>query len=502
MTADNPSIRRSLELVERLQQVVAQFAKREERLTRGLETRRGGIAWRQEAATSGTEEDLAARLAEAWVPFKEEAAHVKGVADRRAARVRRVSLQGLRSLPRKAGEVRGNWLANLQMRQMQAEGSRTAALQAAEQEATRLAEALTESRPRLIQLKRETRRAFAGYRRFRKRLAQAGSEEGEGRIEDLERALLEAEARLVAFRKYLLPRIFRYAPPALLGGAGVLLGGALAYHWGFGVDGYTLGGGTAAAWLAGLAALHTVSQREASGAARALAKAVARADGLYEALRAHGTQVYDEALQGIHAEHERTHAEISGEWDRVDEIGTEYQVKTRAKIEGQTPRVLEKIRAQERRRGEEIATRREARLAEVREAFAAEQAEAMRKHEEEIAQWKEDEAGGWGKLAAEWRQAIDPIYAEIRAIRADGDRRFPEWSEEWIAQWKPPVEYPRGAKFADLEVDVKTLAGALPGMPGWRFRGRRSFRCRSCWPFRTRARSWSRRGNRTCPWGC
>ena len=42
--------------MERLKQVAADFAKREERLTRGLETRRGGIAWRLEAATSGTEE--------------------------------------------------------------------------------------------------------------------------------------------------------------------------------------------------------------------------------------------------------------------------------------------------------------------------------------------------------------------------------------------------------------------------------------------------------------
>ena len=170
----------------------------------------------------------------------------------------------------------------------------------------------------------------------------------------------------------------------------------------------------------------------------------------------------------IQADYERTHAEISGEWDRVDEIGTEYQAKTPGEDRrpdapgaGENPGPGERAG----RRGNR--PRREARLAEVREAFAAEQAEAMRKHEEEIAQWKQDEAGGWGKLAAEWQAAIDPIYAEIREIQADGDRRFPEWSEEWIAQldarrWN----IPRGAKFADLEVDRENPGRArCPGCP-------------------------------------
>ncbi len=50
-----------------------------------------------------------------------EEARVRKIAQRREARVRQVAAQALRSLPRKAREARGNWLAKQQMRQMNAD---------------------------------------------------------------------------------------------------------------------------------------------------------------------------------------------------------------------------------------------------------------------------------------------------------------------------------------------------------------------------------------------
>ena len=105
------------------------FAKREERLTRSLETRRGGIAWRVEEATNGEEQNLGVPLARAQAVFDQEIARIRQIARDRAARVRRVSAQSLRTLPRRAQEARGNWLAGQQMRLMHAENARAAALQ-------------------------------------------------------------------------------------------------------------------------------------------------------------------------------------------------------------------------------------------------------------------------------------------------------------------------------------------------------------------------------------
>ena len=53
MTAPKLDIRRSLDVLERLKQAVSEYAKREERMTRGLESGGTGIAWRYQAATSG-----------------------------------------------------------------------------------------------------------------------------------------------------------------------------------------------------------------------------------------------------------------------------------------------------------------------------------------------------------------------------------------------------------------------------------------------------------------
>jgi hypothetical protein len=213
MTVLNLDMRRGLEVLERLKQAVAEYARREERMTRGLEVRRSGIAWRYQAATSGSEEGEAAQLAEIESSFGEMEARVRRVAADRQKQVRRASAQELRNLPRKGREARGNWLANLQMRLRQAETMRGEALRAAEIEAGQVAAALTEEMP-------ETRGAETGGperggwvcepaqknvgARSKRRAARRG-----WRL--VSEALTEAEARLAVFKKFPAPRIFQSA---------------------------------------------------------------------------------------------------------------------------------------------------------------------------------------------------------------------------------------------------------------------------------------------------
>ena len=71
-----------------------------------------------------------------------------------------------------------------------------------------------------------------------------------------------------------------------------------------------------------------------------------------------------------------------------------------------------------------------------------------------------EEAGGVAghRGAVEARDRAD-LRGDPRDPGGGTRRSFPDWSEEWIESWKPPHEFPVGAKFAELAVNVRTLAG-------------------------------------------
>ena len=469
MIVDKLDIRRSFTLLEHLKQTVADFSKREERLTRGLENRRSGIAWRHQSAIEADTEAEREQLAQAEAAFTEAEAGVRQIAADREARVRRFAAQTLRMLPIRSREIRGNWLANLQMQLRAADNDRAEALQAAEIEAGEAAVKLTEECRRLILLKREARKAFAGYRSFRARLTEKGpAPDVQGGAEGLRivgEALADADKRLAEFREFFLPRLFQYLPPQLSGVICLILASALAWHWGLNSTGYAIGGGAAIVLLGGLFALHLSSQRHVRITASALAESVVKADRIYEAVRVRGAQALEDARLAIQAAYDRAHAGISEQWERAGAVEAEFQADGKARIESRTPRLLAKVQEQQTRREARLAASRQARLIQIREDFAARRYAAERKHEAEHAQWLAEEQSEWQAIQDQWRAAIDPIYAEIASIQAQGNTRFPAWSADWIDQWRPPADFPTGAKFADLAVNLKNLAGPPPRDP-------------------------------------
>jgi hypothetical protein len=428
MTVRNLDIRRAIELLERLRQAVAEFARREERMTRALEVRRSGVAWRYNAAIAGADEAETAQLAELEASFGDREERARRVAANREARVQRASAQLLRSLPRKAREARGNWLANLQMRLRQAETARTEALRAAEVEAAAIAEALSQECQRVIAIKREAKKSLPSYAKLSKEpgapLDAQGGAEG---LRLVAEAVTEAEAKIAAYRGVSVPRFLQFTRP------------------------------------------------DAKAAGTVAAEAVIKADRLYETVRQLGTQAHEAAQRAIHEEYQRIYEDISEQWKRVDEVETRFQTKGRGKIEKQTPRLLSRIKEQETGRAALLATARQRRATEIRDGFAAHREEAIRKHQVEQEQWSREEIAEWGGLEQQWAAEILPIYAEIRDIQADARALFPDWAEDWIDAWTPPADFPVGAKFAELKVDVKTLAGALPKDPRLALPGPDSF---------------------------
>jgi S-DNA-T family DNA segregation ATPase FtsK/SpoIIIE len=460
-------LRGSLEVLERLKQAAVEFARREERMTRSLEVRRAGIAWRRQAAVGGGEEANAAYLAEIAQVFDDHEARIREVARARAAHVQRYGALALRTLPMKAREVRGNWLANLQVQLRDAEKARDSALAAAASEAQNAAATLTEECRRLILIKREARKRLTGYPGYRKRMAanSVGVGDTPGEAEGMRlvsEALAEAEGLLAAFRQFLLPKIFQILPPPVAAVLCVLIGAGLAAAWHFDTTGCEIGGGAAAILLAATFAIHLFSKRQVELAAIGLAESVAKADRLYEAVRVGGTQAHEREQKAIEETYQAAHKEISGQWSNADIIEKVYQAKVRTKIEEQWPRMLAKIKEQETRRSATVAASRQARLSAASIELNSNSEKALQTSDEEESRWAREEQQEWADLTAQWRAEMEPIFAELRAIQQQGLSLFPDWSADWIDQWQGPRDFPSGAKFADLEVDVAKLAGALP----------------------------------------
>ena len=175
---------------------------------------------------------------------------MQGVADRRAARVRRVSRRPCGPCPGKRGGARK--LAGGPADAADAGGrTRAAALQAAEEEATRLAEALTESRPRLIQLKRRDAKGLRGVSRASgSGWRRPGARGGGGTERRFGAGAPRGGSPAGRFPKILAAAHFSVRPAGAAGRGRGVARRRPGVPLGFRRDGYTLGGGTAAAWLA------------------------------------------------------------------------------------------------------------------------------------------------------------------------------------------------------------------------------------------------------------
>jgi hypothetical protein len=66
---------------------------------------------------------------------------------------------------------------------------------------------------------------------------------------------------------------------------------------------------------------------------------------------------------------------------------------------------------------------------------------------------------------AEWKAAMEPLYAEVNAANAAVDGLFPKWDTSFVDQWTPPSEFAHAARFARLDVDLPALAEGAPKDP-------------------------------------
>ena len=184
------------ELLAKLSRTVADFAKQESALTGTLSTKNYQEIRRHREVAHKVDTALDAQIAEVESVSAKQAERVQAIHDKRLGRVQRTHGLLTRTLPKRAADAKGNWLAKLQMRKLQADRSIAANHKKNDGEHASLAHILAQQRALLDSLTAQTVKAFSGYSAFAQMLVEREEEKQDAAASG--DFLAEMEAKIAA----------------------------------------------------------------------------------------------------------------------------------------------------------------------------------------------------------------------------------------------------------------------------------------------------------------
>lgn len=460
---------RSLDLLKRLKQTAADFAKVEEQLYRDLAARRYAVNRKFRDAKEKAETRLSAFAAEAALEFQSVGDHLRSVDEGRRRRVERAHGVRMRNLPKRAHEAKERWMGELQMKQFRAERKMTADLEAAGIRCAAYTANLAEERQGLLARQDLARKRMAGYGKLLRALA-APSEETPSQerlsqdqgFEELQAQLQSAAALLDAFQRFPVSRFFSMVPLPVLIFTTLVVGGVTVQLYGNSVGVMAAAGGLTALLLVLSVALYQRGLRRCEPTAGAIAGVLANACRLHNDCAAASVEKYEEDRIQIQAEYTRTSEEILAQWNEAGDVESQFEQALRQKNITQLSRVTVKLHARLSPALSEIETQRAERL----ERFSAEAnariAELSATHRAESQELDAQEAERWATLQGEWNQEIGPLYHAVEVMNAATASAFPAWTEALLESWVPATGFTDYVKFGQIDVDLAQNPEALP----------------------------------------
>ncbi len=466
--SNEPDLRvtRSVELLARLREMVSQFANSEEKLTREIATRRVAMNRKFRDAMERVELRLSAQTIEVETKSQEEEQRVTAIYEDRRARIQRAYTTGIRSLPKRAQSEKERWMGDLQLRKFRAERKLAAEREAIAGSVARCAGRIGEQDTVLAELERRTRKGFRGYRAFLKLLdrpapeVSANGSERDELLAAMRSKLLLVDERLAAYRQFGVARSFGEMPLVVVIPLIAVIGCVAAV-----ILGTAIGVSAAAILLVAVLGIHRLGGGQSSGAAGAVAEALSEAHVARAKASVAAQSRADEDRASVEEEYKTTCAAIQKQWDRADEVESEFEKAARDKIEAQWPRVAAKNGERVRPILKRIETERSTRLHEIRGDVAARKVEFTTAFERETAALAADEMARWTALEQEWQREIGPLHATIAGMNAVMDERFPKWNPRMVEDWLPATEFAPVVKFAALDLDFAKRGDAAPKDP-------------------------------------
>ncbi|HEX5175955.1 MAG TPA: FtsK/SpoIIIE domain-containing protein, partial [Chthoniobacteraceae bacterium] len=265
--------------------------------------------------------------------------------------------------------------------------------------------------------------------------------------------LEKSEAQLRTFRELVLPRAFSDVPVAALLAPIIILGGVVAIIAGATLNAWMIGAGTAIGLTIVVLVCHRIGRSQGAAAATEITSLLADARVAHDRAFVAAEKRRERDRQRFTSDYEATCAAIDTQWDKSDDVETEFHNSARAKLESQAPRITAKIEAAAKPRLARIAAERDAKLGEFAQRAEAKKQQLQATHDSEMAALNAEEAARWGELEEEWKAAIGPLYETIRRMHlALGHSAV---GARGADAWKPPTDFPLATKFGELRLDLR-----------------------------------------------
>jgi DNA segregation ATPase FtsK/SpoIIIE, S-DNA-T family len=327
---------------------------------------------------------------------------------------------------------------------------------------------LDESTVAFNELEKSVRSAFGGYGRFRRWLNAPGTQpdfpgDAQAMLDEFQRISEKIRADLGRFKKFPLPKIFKFIPFGIV--AGILLGLAVLHpvlvHFNR-PDFFTFQTAIALAALVVVLVVYLAGGRAAATLAKVIAGDFVRLRQLLETGSEKSAAAHQLALEQIEQQFQDAKTGINQEWKQAtreiiqsgqqrqaelenraaqlqSETGRLYQVKLRL-LQESHDETMQQLRLESGTRAEDLAKARRSHLAKLEADFQA----------------------GLQTLAAEWQDRALPLLQTLQSAGESAQKLFPDWQTMNGDGWTPPGDFLNAVKFGRLELDLEKFIGTLP----------------------------------------
>ncbi|HUA39282.1 MAG TPA: FtsK/SpoIIIE domain-containing protein [Candidatus Sulfopaludibacter sp.] len=459
-----------LALLDLLKGAVEDFAAREEKLNHDFQTRSAAELDVFEAAKLEQQSKHTEALAAAETALAEARNQVNARFERRKIQINRAHSSLSQRVLDEGSSQEGELKQKIRKGSTAAEQRRDTDLANAAATYEWFQQKLSESEAEFARLERSARRAFRPYGTFRRLLRHEKHQPESDLVQDenqlfAEFQRLQSQSRedLAQFRKKLLPCIFRLFPVSLviLLLLGVVAAVPVLQNFGRNTVSWSFTGPVALGLLVMLV-LYFQGRRAAAPAAAVIAGQLGKARRLLAACPQISAERHQREQDRIHTEFNAATRDLSQEWKQG--------VRRLAGTRGLRPMEVDQKALQAGQKNEQhrragfarIEGRHKEKLAGLQAEAGAQAGWLADAHAGKVASLESQHHSQWAELESEWKNKIEPLFAEIRAATAASEQLFPGWESPFWQQWTPREQFKNAARFGHLEVALETFAEKMP----------------------------------------
>lgn len=468
-------VSRSLDLLGDLKTKVNAYAQREEQLVRDFRSRRFAIERKHSEAIERIDAGLAQQAGSTTEQLDARAARVRALHDSRSQLIQRLRSTANRNVGKRVEEVRARWLGDLQMQRRQVEKHYNAELQTLGFAPGTTAETLAEQQSHLKNVEKRAKRALAGFGSLRNMVMKAGRglTPDSPSVPAIQSDLATAEVEVEEVLRLPLARVFGSVPLPVILVVVAAACGASAFFMGLTPSALQIAGIIFGTVAIAAVLVHQIASNQVRPAAERIAESIGEARQMLAVLTAAAASGNEEDRQRVQAEFDRANAQIQEQWNRADDIASDFSTKLKDKLATQGPRLVEKNDRLLESKLTVIEEQKARLVGGLETDIGKRKQEIARAREQEMSALADEERKQWEDLEAGWKGEVIPAYQAIERLCSAPEAAFPDWSAGYVGQWKPVDRFDAATRFGHLDVDL--AQGALPKDPRLEFPGPAQF---------------------------